>query len=228
MLADGGLLSFDRPTADGTRIAGITWQTAGACHVFTLSFATADGAPATSPPTVDASLLRNAGVLRIETEATASVVVDQLVGEGMVERLFVPVDEAGFRLVDLVLSGPAVARARILTSPARLEVEIQPGGSEAAGRPLMSPSVVIVEPGSAAVAEPIIDLAGYSIGEVESLGVDVLMGEETVSETTLELEPSPGLWTAFHLTIPVGDTRYDTLRVTSADDTVIAAIPFSQ
>lgn len=227
MLADGGLLSFERPTSDGTRIAGITWRTTAACHLVTISFATEDGAPATTPPTLTARMLRDAGVLRIQTGATASVVVDQIVEEGAIERLFVPVDEAGNRFIDLVLSGPAVARAQVLTSPARLELELQPGGSEGVGRPLMSLEVVVVEPGSEALAEPIIDLTGYSTGDLETLDVEVLLGEEAVSETRLELEASPGIWSAFHLVIPVGDSRYDSLRVTSQDGTVVAAIPFS-
>lgn len=225
MLADGRLLEFDRPASDGTRIAGITWQTSGECQTVTVTFATEDGAPATTPPTLDARLLRNAGVLRIDTQATASVVVDQLVEEGFGERLFVPVDEEGFRFIDLVLSEPAVARARVLTSPARLEVELQPGGPEV-GRPLISNDVVVVEPGSAAVADPVLDLTGYSTGDLESLEVAALRNDVEVTETTLELEPTPRSWTAFHLVLQVGES-YDTLRVQTEDGSVIAAIPLS-
>lgn len=225
MLADGLLLEFDRPESDGTRIAGITWQTTGDCHLVTVSFATDDGAPATTPPTLDARLLRNAGVLRVDTAATASVLVDQLVEQGSIDRLFVPVDEDGFRFIDFVLAEPAVARARVLTSPARLEIELQPGGPEV-GAPLTSPDVVVVEPGSAAVAEPVLDVTGYTTGEVESLDVAVLRNEEEVMEHSLEMEPSPGIWTAFHAVLQIGE-NYDTLRVTSEDGSVVAAIPLN-
>lgn len=225
MLADGRLLGFDRPDSDGTRIAGITWQSTGQCQVLTVTFATDDGAPATTPPSIDARLLRNAGVLRIDTASTGSVVVDQLVEEGSVERLFVPVDEDDFRFIDLVLSEPAVARARVLTSPARLEIELEPGGPDV-GRPLISPRVVLVEPGSAAVAESVLDIAGYSTGEIESLDLAVLRNDEEVDETTLELEPNPTMWREFRFAFQVGE-NYDTLRVTNEDGSVIAAIPLS-
>lgn len=226
MLADGRLLEFERPSSDGTRIAGITWQTSGDCHLITVTFATEDGAPATTPPSLDVRLLRTAGVLRIDTGATASVIADQLVEEGSVERLFVPVDDEELRFIDLVLSQPAVARARVQTSPARLEIELQPGGPEV-GRPLVSSQVVVVEPGSAAVAEPVLDITGYSTGDLAGLDLAVLRNDEEVMESTLELEASPGIWVAFQTTLQVGDP-YDTLRVTTEDGSVVAAIPLSQ
>lgn len=229
MLADGRLMQFDRPQSEGTRIAGITWDTTGGCHTLTISFATEDGAPATSPPSLDARLMRNLGILRIDTAATASVVVDQRVEEGWVDRLFVPqreaTDDEAYRFIDLVLSGPAVARARILSSPARLVIELQPGGPEV-GRPLVSPQVVVVEPGSAAVAEPVLDVTGYSTGELGSLQLAVLDGDQEVVGEALDLEPSPTVWREFSFPFQVG-TTYDTLRVTTEDGSVVAAIPLS-
>lgn len=227
MLADGQLLRFDRPTSDGTRITGVSWRTSGNCQLVSVSFATADGAPATTPPTVTARLLRAAGVLRIETTATEAVVVDQLVEEGQVERLFVPADEEGFRFVDLVLSGPTVARARVQTSPARLEVELEPGGPVEIGSPLITPQLVIVEPGSAAAMEPVLDVSGYSTGELEGLQIAVLNQGVTVADSPLDLETSPRLWRSFHLVLPMGDSAYDNLRLLDESGSVIAGIPFS-
>lgn len=228
MLADGRLLTFDRPAADSNRITGITWRMSGECQVITVAFATEDGAPATSPPTLTARLLSTAGVLRIETEATESSIVDQLVEEGFIERLYVPVEEDGTRFIDLVLARAAVARARVLTSPAQIEIELQTGEPESVGHPLITDSVVIVEPGSAAVAQPLLDIAGYSIGTTESLEVSVEQNSNVVESTSLELEPSPGVWTAFHHMVAVGGDGYDMLRITSEDGGVIAAIPFSR
>lgn len=227
MLADGQLLRFDRPTSDGTRITGVSWRTSGNCQLVSVSFATADGAPATTPPTVSARLLRAAGVLRIETAATEAVVVDQLVEEGQVEQLFVPADQEGFRFVDLILNGPTVARARVQTSPARLEVELEPGGPAEIGSPLITPQLVIVEPGSAAAMVPVLDVSGYSTGELEGLQIAVLNQGETVADSPLDLETSPRLWRSFHLVLPMGDSPYDNLRLLDESGSVIAGIPFS-
>ncbi len=227
MVADGRLLGFNRPTTDATRIAGITWRTSGGCLLVTITFATDDGAPATTPPTMTARVLRSAGVVRVDTEATSSVVADQLLEEDLVERLFVPVDDEGLHFIDLVLDAPVVARARVLTSPARLEIELQSGGPPEIGSPLISSELVVIEPGSAAVAEPILDVTGYSIGDLDEITLTVLRGEATVSDVVVVLESEAHRWRAFNVTIPIGEAPYDNLRITTADESVVAGIPFS-
>lgn len=227
MLADGRLLEFDRATADGTRIDRISWRYAGGCHVISIAFTTQDGAPATTPPPIAAFLRRAAGVLRIETGATDSLIVDQLVEEGLVERLFVPSDVNGNRFVDLILSGPAVARGRIFTSPARLEIEIQEGGPAEVGSPLITPFFVLVEPGSTAMANPVIDIRGYTRGEVEPISMTVLSDETEVATTQLDPETESDIWTAFDIRLTVGEDDYNSLRLTASDGSVLAGIPFS-
>ncbi len=226
MLTEGQLLRSERPAADGTRISGITWRATGDCHVLGISFATDDGAPATTAPTLTARLLRSEGVLRVETAATSSVVVDQKVEEGMVDRLYVPQTSEGSRFVDFVLDGPVLARAHILTSPARLEIELEPGGPPV-GRPLITDSLVIVQPGSAAVMAPILDVSGYASGPSLSLVLSVSMGAAQVEETTFEVPSGSDNWTAFSTALQMGDRRYDNLRITRPDGTVVAGIPFN-
>lgn len=227
MLTDGQLVDWERPGADSSRIAGISWRTVGACHVVTISFATDDGAPATTPPTLTARILRDTGVLRVDSETTSSVIVDQLVEDGLIERMFVPIDSAGNRFIDFVLSGPAVGRARLMTSPARLEIELQPGGPPEVGSPLVTENVVVVEPGLGATVGPIIDLSGYSTAAAESLNLSVLRDGAPIEEATVELASQPGTWTGFTFNIQLGDRIYDSLRISSADGSVLAGIPFS-
>lgn len=225
MLTEGQLLSWERPTADAARVAGIGWRLVGNCQAVTVSFATDDGAPATTPPTLTARLLRSEGVLRIDTAATASVVSDQLVEEGLVERIFVPVDADGNRFVDLVLTGPVVVRARLLTSPARLEIELQPGGPTDVGRPLVTDDLVLVEPGIGAQVEPVIDVDGYSLGLTEELTVAALRGGAPIFETTLPLAADTDVWTAFGGPLQVGDQPYDRVQIERPDGSVLAGIP---
>ncbi|HJR91096.1 MAG TPA: hypothetical protein VJ938_01500 [Acidimicrobiia bacterium] len=225
MLTEGQLLAWEPPAADASRIDGIGWRMAGECHIVTIAFATDDGAPATTPPPLTADILRGAGVLRIDSAATSSVIADQLVETGLIERIFVPVDAEGNRFIDLVLSGPAVGRARLLTSPARLEIELQPGGPPDVGRPLVADNIVLVEPGEGAVVEPLIDVFGYSTSTEASLSVSVLNAGATVEDAVLELASPEGSWTAFSLTIPVGDRVYDRVQVETADGSVVAGIP---
>lgn len=227
MLADGLLLQEERPGSDGQRISAITWRTTGACGVVTISFTTEDGAPATTPPTLTARLLRPAGVLRVETAATTSTISDQLVESDLVQRLFVPVTDTGTRFIDFTLSEAVVARARTLTSPARIEIELQAGGLPDMGSPLVDERLVIVEPGSGATMGPVVDVTGYSIGEAETLTLSILSGGATIEEQVVELEPAVAQWRAFEIAIPMGDRPYDSMRVSTGDGTVIAGIPFS-
>ena len=226
MLSEGQLIRTDRSGADGTRITGISWRTTGQCQVVSITFATEDGAPATTVPSLDARLLRSEGVLRIATDATSSVIANQQVEEGLIDQLFVPVTSEGTRFIDLVLNGPLLARARVLSSPARLEIEIQPGG-QAVGRPLIADSIVIVEPRSDAVATPTIDVTGYVSGPAVSLNLSVSLGSAIVKELPVELGASPGIWTAFDIQVQMENIRYDNLRITRPDGTVVAGMPFS-
>lgn len=228
MVNDGRLLHSDRPGADGRRIGEIAWTEDNGCHVVTIHFVTDDGAPATTPPTLTARILRSAGVLRVETEATTSLMVDQLVESRVVGRVFVPRTEDGRRFVDLTLIEPVVARARVVTSPARLQIEIQPGGSLDMGSPLLTADVVVVEPGSAAEAAPVLDMNGYTFGELAALQLSVLEGAEVVATQTLALQGDASTWVAFTTTIQMGSALYDSLRLERPDGTPIAGIPFSR
>lgn len=226
MLSEGLLTRTEEPGADGTRITGVGWRIIGECEVINITFATEDGAPATTPPNLTARLLRSEGVLRIETSATSSVIVDQHVETTLIDRLYVPVREDGTRFVDLVLTQPVLARAHIAESPARLEIELQPGGSPL-GRPLMTDNIVIVQPGFNAVATPLLDITGYVSGPATTVTVNVALGSAQLHQGDVELPASPGAWTAFDIPIQIGSQRYDSVRITRPDGTVIAGIPVS-
>lgn len=227
MLSDGQLMQWERPEADGARIAAVTWRTAGECQVVTLSFASDDGAPATTPPTMTARLVRDTGILRIDTAATESVVVAQLVESGLIQELYVPVTAQGTRFVDLVLAGPVVGRARLLTSPARLEIELQPGGPPEMGSPLITRDLVLVQPGRGATVSPVIDISGYSADSAEAITFLVRRFGLDVTSASLELEPQPGLWTSFSTVVQVGEEPYDSLQVLDDSGSVLAGIPIS-
>ena len=226
MVSDGRLLETDRPGADGQTIGGVTWRSAGDCHTITIAFTTADGAPATTPPTLVARLIRNAGVIRIETDATASLVVDQVVESSVIGSMYVPVTGEGTRFVDLTLLEPVVGRATTLTSPAQLQIELQVGGTPDMGSPLVTDDLVVVEPVAGAVDDPIIDVSGYAIGPEETIVFDVLSNETVVDTDELVVGGSEAMWTAFETSIQVPETTFDGLRI-SDDDGTIAGIPFT-
>lgn len=226
MVADGRLLETQTFSADAARISGITWASVDGCHTVTITFTTEDGAPATTPPSFVARLLRDTGVLRIETGATDSVVADQVVEHGPIDRLFVPVDDAGLRFIDLVLDRPVVARASLLSSPARVEIEIHEGGPNDMGKPLIDRRVVIVAPGPGSQSGTVLDVAGYTSGDATTLTFDVLSNQTVITSQDLEIEPAPRQWRAFAVSIQVGSS-YNGLQIRDAGGTVIAGIPLN-
>ena len=83
----------------------------------------------------------------------------------------------------------------------------------------------MIEPGSAAVAYPVLDVAGYSMGEASTYDVTINRASQPVADTTLETADSH-IWS--------GSTwwsRWETTprhaAVTDDEGSVVAAIPFN-
>lgn len=228
MVSDGRLAGADRPGADGATIGTLGWRSSGECETVTISFATADGAPATTPPSLVARIQRDAGILRVETEATSSLIVDQLVESPLVGAVFVPTTDEGTRFVDLTLTEPVIGRARILTSPARLEIDLQPGGTPDLGSPLVTQDLVIVEPPARAGESPIVDVSGYAFGPEQEITLEVVLGNDVIESTTLVVGGEEGRWAALDTAIQVGNRPYDGLRISGPDGDTIAGIPFTE
>lgn len=227
MVSDGRLLQSDPPGAGGQTIGGVTWRTRGGCHVITITFTTADGAPATTAPTLVARLMRDAGVVRVETEATSSLLIDQQVESEMVGAMYVPVSESETRFIDLTLLEPVVGRATILSSPARLEIELESGGTPDMGSPLVTEDLVVVEPVAEALDDPIMDISGYAYGPEDDVVFEVVADEAVLESQELTVGGAESAWTGFRTTIQVGDLAYDVLRI-SDDEGTIAGIPISR
>ena len=227
MVSDGRLIDAERPGADARTIGGITWRRSGECHTITISFTTEDGAPATTPPTVTARMLRDVGILRVETEATSSLIIDQAVENGIVGSLWVPQSEEGTRFIDMTLTEPVMGRARILTSPARLEIELQSGGSPDLGSPLVTETLVVVEPAAGPNEGSVIDVSGYALGPPAEVAFEATLGDEVVESHELIVGDDTPLWTEFRTTLELGSDPYDGLRLSGQDGT-IAGIPFNR
>jgi hypothetical protein len=227
MVSDGRLIDSERPGADARTIGGITWRRSGECHTITISFTTQDGAPATTPPTVTARILRDVGILRVDTEATSSLIIDQAVENGIVGSLWVPESGEGTRFIDMTLTEPVMGRARVLTSPARLEIELQTGGTPDLGSPLVTETLVVVEPAAGLNEGSVIDVSGYALGPPTEVAFEATLGDEVVESQELTVGAETPLWTQFETTLEMGTDAFDGLRL-SGEDGTIAGIPFNR
>ena len=89
-IEDGELLDASEPSSDAEQISAIGWVGDQACEVFTIEFTTDQGAPATTPPSVEAVFLREVGILRVSLDVEMTSITDQLAETGLVHQVFVP------------------------------------------------------------------------------------------------------------------------------------------
>ena len=160
MVDSGQVLDIDQPTSDAESIGLIGWEADTGCERFTIELVTAEGAPATTPPSVIVELIRDLGVIRVHLGLERTAVTDQLVETGLVARYFVARATDRSLFVDLHLSSPAVARASVGSGPGTVVVELEPGGSQYAGTPALGDLVVLTSPLPGESAVPVL-IEGY-------------------------------------------------------------------
>jgi hypothetical protein len=199
-IEDGLVANVVESASDAEQIASISWETSTGCEVFTIEFATDQGAPATTPPSLDAQFIREAGVLRVVVGVEMTAVTEQLVESAMVGHLFV-VRQADRRLfVDLHLTDPARAIVVADSSPGRVTITLQPGGSEYGGTPAIGPNVVVLVPLAGPVASPI-EVNGYSRNfEANTIG-RISQGSNVLAEGFTTAADWAETWGEFSLTL---------------------------
>jgi len=195
----GGIADVDGEGADGSRLTRITWGGSDLCETFTFEFATSEGAPATMVPDVRIDHLETFQVIRIHMDVDAAVLTDQLVETGLVDRLYVVRSLDGEMFVDLHLSAPAAARARVGASPALLSVDLRPGFVPMTGSAAVGERVILVSPPANTAVEPVTELTGYARTFEANVLVVVTQSGTLVTETTTTAADWSETWGEFRL-----------------------------
>jgi hypothetical protein len=203
----GGIADLDGSGSDSARLGRVSWEESDRCETFNFDFETSEGAPATTTPDVQVDHLESFQVIRITIDVESSVVIDQLVETGLVERLYVVRALDGGMFVDLHLAAPAAARATALATPARLSVELRPGFVPIEGRPSQSQGVVLVSPTADAEVSTTTQLTGYARTSEGSVLIVVTQAGSLVLETSTTAADSESAWGEFgiELTLPPGE-----------------------
>lgn len=217
-VANGTVGNLDRPAGDARLVQQLGWDTHQGCERFVVAFGTEDGAPAVAPPSVAATLRRQPGVLRLSLgpEVVGSVVADQLVESELVSRVYVVRALDGSLFLDLHLAEPAEARVEVASSPARVLVDLRPGGPRFAAPPTASNNVVVVEPLPGSISYPFSALGYVRTGE-NSITGSVRQGGETVAEASSPLAEQSDTWGAFVLLFPSGPAGSSVLMVADVE-----------
>lgn len=202
---EGGLVDeFDNTGSDSTTIGLIRWQADASCETFQVGFETAEGAPATTPPSVTAQFIDDIGVLRIATSAVDTVITDQLVETALVNRLYVVRALDGGMFIDLHLAAPTQARIDLTSSPARLEVVLQPGILPYSAQPVTAESIVLTFPTDEATIPTTLSVEGYARGigaDVAAVAITGQEGDDVVVEADATTADNTETWGEFRVAL---------------------------
>lgn len=200
------IATIDGRGSDSSSLGRISWSESDQCETVTLEFQTEEGAPATTVPDIHAGHLDTFQVIRIEVGVDSTVITDQLVETGLVDRLYVVRRLGGGMFVDLHLSAPAAARVTTQSSPARVVLDLRPGLVPFNGVSTVGPNMVIVFPGASSGVAPEAEITGYSRTPGTDLSVIVSQDQADVSTTVARAADGRGTWSEFraNVTLPLG------------------------
>ncbi|MGA7098398.1 MAG: Gmad2 immunoglobulin-like domain-containing protein [Acidimicrobiia bacterium] len=189
---------IDQPASDTTSLGLITWQQQGdGCERFGIEFDTAEGAPATTPPSITVDFLETRQILRIWADVDTTVVTDQLVETGLVDRLYVVRALNGGLFVDLHLAHPAQVRAQVSNSPARLAVEMEAGTEPFEGSAAISDHTVLTAPTDGSQQDGSVAVEGYARTFEANVTVIATVGDQIVADMTATAADWSATWGEF-------------------------------
>ncbi|REK40372.1 MAG: hypothetical protein DWQ20_01945 [Actinobacteria bacterium] len=205
-VASGQIDRITQPSSDSRTLGLVSRQVFDGCERFGFYFDTAEGAPATTPPSTTARFLDGERIIRITLEIDSTVITDQLIETRLVDRIYVVRGLDGAMFVDLHLREKANARIAVSNSPARLTLELNPGSGDIGPPPALSDRTVLVVPPDEATVDGEFEVAGYarvfeaSVLIVATRGNEVIFSQatpaadwtETWGEFETEVTLAPG------------------------------------
>lgn len=200
--------------SDASVIQAYGWDPVGPCERIRVGFATAEGAPAVAPPSVDIAFLRWAGVIRLElgTGVTSAIVAEQLVDTTLVDRIYTVTQVDGTIFVDIHLREPAFVRAFTSSRPATVAVDIAAGGQPYTDPADRTGDLVIVPPDPTTLAYPL-TVSGYTLAAEESIEGVLASPDGTQVAAEAAVGANDFTWGAFSMVFPDGPPGDVTLVV---------------
>ncbi len=204
------------PTEAPLEISGLRWDRHVGCERFVVDLARENGGTAVAAGPVDVKLLRALGVVRIRLERAETVRSDATDSrfDGPLARAAYVVRAPGGSgmFVDVHLAGPTEARALLLTDPARVVVDLRPGGGDLAAPAAAGQRVVILEPRAGTASYPL-TVRGYARTFEANVVARLEASGETVAQEVTTATGWADAWGYYSLTIPDGPVGLMRLRV---------------
>jgi hypothetical protein len=215
-VADGALRVAGAAPGPAREVSRLRWEAHDGCERFVIDLADADGSPAAAAGSVAVELIRDLGVIRVTLRDVEQVNADatDTRPDGTLIRAahVVRSPEGGHMFVDLHLGQPAEAHALLLQDPARVVIDVRPGGAPLPERTPASPRVVVLEPRAGTASYPL-RVSGYArtfeanvVARIEKAGAEPV---ETFTTSTGWVDA----WGYYSLVIDAGPTGSIVLHV---------------
>ena len=163
-VADGRIPLASTTAGAAARIDTMRWETHNGCARFVVDFASEEGRPVATIGGVTAEFMRNLGVVRVELPDISGV------DPGATDSRFDGLARAAYAVnspdgtgmfVDLHLDAPAEAHVAVLENPARVAIDLRPGGPSLQPPAVAGRRVVVMEPRTGEESYPL-TIQGYA------------------------------------------------------------------
>jgi hypothetical protein len=202
--------------ADAERLGALRWEAHDGCERLVIDLLTEGRDAAQGPGDVTAEVLREVGVVRVSLRNVEWVEPDATNArfDGPLARaayaVFSP--EGRWVFLDIHLAEPAEAHVATLSQPARVVVDLRPGGPTVPDLPISENRVVVLEPRPGTASYPL-TVRGYARTFEANVVVRLEhQGEETYEDFTTATAWADA-WGHFELTIEDGPRGDVTLHV---------------
>lgn len=175
------------------RITDLRWQAHEGCERLVIDIAAEDGSPAGAAGEVAGQVRRDLGVVRVSLRDVRWVDPDatDAAFDGPLATAAYAVwsPEGPWTYVDVHLGEEADAHVSVLADPARVVVDLRPGGGPIPGPATSDALVVVLEPRPGAAAYPL-TVSGYA----RTFEANVVLRIEQEGEAVLETFTSATAW----------------------------------
>jgi hypothetical protein len=205
-----GVIPLGPPAAgDADRVQALRWERHDGCERLVIDLSGENGMAASAPGPVEVEVIRELGVVRVSLPGVRSVepdATDARFAAGLARAAYAVWSPDGrWTYVDLHLADEAEAFATLLDDPARVVVDLRPGGGALPAPPAADGRVVVLEPRPGAASYPL-TITGYArtfeanvVARLEEDGEDVHVAFTTATAWA-------DAWGHFSLTIHAGPT----------------------